>query len=134
MNEKNEVRQINWIAVLAGLIVIASAFMPYYTEGLGRIGGRYTKTLIEIGSGYLLIVFAALAVLFALIKKKTPLIAFSILAFILEGIMFFITLSEIPYSTGFVFNYGFYISVAGAILLLCTQPIFGRFRRRGGKQ
>ncbi|MDD2294439.1 MAG: hypothetical protein PHC36_00100 [Eubacteriales bacterium] len=129
MNERSNNKQINWIAVLSGIIVIASVFLPYYTEGLGRIGGRFSKTLIEIGSGYILVLFAVLSVLFAMLRKKAPLVVFSTLTLILEGIMFFVTLSELPYSTDFVFNYVFYISVGGSILLLCAQPIFNRIQK-----
>lgn len=134
MNERSNVKHINWIAVVAGVIVIASVFLPYYTEGLGRIGGRFSKTLIETGSGYFMIAFAALSILFALLKKKVPLVAFAILTFIMEGIMFFVTLSEMPYSIDLIFNYGLYISVAGAVLLLCAHPIFNRILKSTSKR
>lgn len=134
MNKENSVKRVNWIAVISGIVVIASAFLPYYTEGLGRIGGRFTKTLIEIGSGYVLILLAALAILFALIKKKTPFVVFTILTTVLEGIMFFVTLSDMQYSTDPVFNYGFYLSIAGALLLLLASPIHNAIQERTTKQ
>lgn len=116
-------KKVNLIALIADMVIAGSAFLPYYSEGLARIGAGRTYTLFEIGSGKILLILAILILLFIIIRKKTPIVVGSVLLVILEVIQIIITTSDIAYMTSFSFQYGFYILLIAVLLLLFSEPV-----------
>ena len=125
-------KPVNWILIAANLIVAVSPFLTLYSEGVSRLGNARTVILWnDKGPGELLIILAALNILFALLRKKIPVIVFTILMIVLVAIIITGTIESSNYFHVFGFGVGFYMLIAGVILMAASFPISNvLFKRR----
>ena len=128
-DKKSSAGPINIIALVSAAAVAAATLLPYYASGLGRIGARFDHTQLGMGTGVIVIVFAALSILFALLRKRVPLLIFSILTGIICAVMFFAILSEKPYAMSLEMGAGAYISLIGGVALALSVPIWSAVKR-----
>ena len=121
---KESRKAINWILLLANLIIISSTFLTWYSEGIGRIGGASDSTLFNTGSGLYFSVLAVANLIFIMLRKQVLTVVMSALTVFLAVIQIEATVSEIPYFFDFSFGTGFYSMIFGVVLLIASYPIF----------
>lgn len=121
-------KKINIFAVLAAVIALVGDFVPYYYSSWYGYGSwhQYTTTLFTQDIlGILVLLMAALMILFALIRKRVPLIISTIVLMIAELIYIFVALDDEVYvlqvpETGLLLLPGFYMAVAAVVLSLIS--------------
>ena len=123
-------RAINWILIIANLIIISSTLLTWYSEGLGRIGGASESTLFNTGSGLYFSVLAVINLIFIFLHKQLPTFVVSALLILLAALQIEATVSEIPYYFDFSFGIGFYTMILGIALLIASYPLFGAIQKK----
>jgi hypothetical protein len=141
-------KALNWILILANLIIIASTFLNQYlvrvllpfSNTASRPPFRdydieYLDTLFDItigndqsilNFGYIFIALAALNILFALCRKRIP----TYIITVVMTLLIFTVIYIITNTIHFRLETGFYILLAGTFILVTSHFIFNRFSKK----
>ena len=131
---KESKKSLNWILLIANLIVVAATFLPWTTSGGGILGDVSNDTLFNKGSGFLFLILAALNILFTLLRKRIPTYIITGCILALAGVQISASASEFAYWFGSAFGLGFYVMLIGIVLSIVSHPIVIFIDKKNGKR
>jgi len=125
--QTEHIKTINWFLIITNLIVVASTFFAWYGDR-GRFGEG--ETLLDIGAGYVLIGLSVLNIIFALLRKRTPTYVFTALTSLFAFYMISIAPEEASNQFMGSLGFGFYLLIAGIIMLIASHFIFNAIQKK----